>query len=230
MASIKLIAFDLDGTLVDSAADIARAVDKSLLELGERTYGVEQIKDWVGEGLTKLLKRALTGSLEGEPDPALLARAREAFRGHYLAGICIDTRFYAGAIETLEALAARRYQLACITNKSMVYTEPLLRTLGVEDRFQLVVGGDTAGALKPDPAPLLYASRKLGLEPGQCCLVGDSRNDVLAAKAAGFRAVAVSYGYRQGADLLALGAEAELNSLEELSGWLAGLDSTTARG
>ena len=229
MLPIKLIAFDLDGTLVDSAADIARAVDQALLELGERTYGVDHIKDWVGEGLTKLLKRALTGSLDGEPDPALLARAREAFRGHYLAGICIDTRFYPGTLEALDALAAD-YQLACITNKSMVYTEPLLRALGVQERFQLVVGGDTAGALKPDPAPLLYASAKLGFEPDECCLVGDSKNDILAAKAAGFRAVAVSYGYAQGVDLLAMGAETELNSLMELPGWLAGLDSAAARG
>ena len=224
MPSIQLVAFDLDGTLVDSASDIARAVDKSLLEMGERAHGVDQIKGWVGEGLSKLLKRALTGELEGEPDPALLARAREAFRRHYLAEVCVDSRLYPGTLETLDALSGA-YKLACITNKSMEYTTPLLRALGVLDRFRMVVGGDTVPALKPDPRPLLHVCDKLGVAPAASCLVGDSRNDILAAKAAGFHAVAVSYGYRQGVDLLALGAETELNSLTELPGWLAGLDS-----
>ena len=227
MTPIKLVAFDLDGTLVDSASDIARAVDRALLELGQRTYGVEEVKGWVGEGLSKLLKRALTGELDGEPDPALLQRCREQFSRFYKEGLCVDTRFYPGALEMLETLA-RRYRLACITNKAAEYTEPLLKTLGVRERFDVVVSGDTLKALKPDPAPLLYAASHLSLDPVHCCMVGDSRNDILAAKAAGFRAVAVSYGYRQGVDLLALGAETELDSLAELVPWLEGLDSLAA--
>ena len=227
MTPIKLVAFDLDGTLVDSAADIARAVDRALQELGQRTYGVEEVKGWVGEGLTKLLKRALTGELEGEPDPALLVRCREEFRRFYKEGLCIDTRFYPGAMETLETLA-RRYRLACITNKATEYTEPLLKVLGVRERFDVVVSGDTLKVLKPDPAPLLYAASRCSLDPVHCCMVGDSRNDILAAKAAGFRAVAVSYGYRQGVDLMALGADTELDSLAGLPAWLQGLDSMAA--
>jgi phosphoglycolate phosphatase len=220
MASIKLIAFDLDGTLVDSAVDIARAVDKALLEMGERTYGVDEIKGWVGEGLTKLLKRALTGALDGEPGPALVTRAREAFRRHYLAEVCVDSRLYPGTLEALDALEGR-YLLTCITNKSMEYTEPLLRALGIWDRFRMVVGGDTVQALKPDPRPLLHVAEKLDLPPAACCMVGDSQADILAAKAAGFRAVAVSYGYGQGVDLMALGAETELDSLADLPRWIS---------
>lgn len=227
MPSIKLVAFDLDGTLVDSAADIARAVDRALQALGQRTYGVEEVKGWVGEGLTKLLKRALTGELEGEPDPSLLVRCREEFRRFYREGLCVDTRFYPGALEALDALQGR-CKLACITNKAAEYTEPLLKVLGVHERFDVVVSGDTLKVLKPDPAPLLFAASRFSLDPVHCCMVGDSRNDILAAKAAGFRAVAVSYGYRQGVDLVALGAEIELDSLAELPPWLRGLDSLAA--
>ena len=227
MSPIKLVAFDLDGTLVDSASDIARAVDTALVELGQHSHGVDQVKGWVGEGLTKLLKRALTGELDGEPDPGLLEQARAGFREAYLAGICVDSRLYPGALATLDALKGQ-HRLACITNKATEYTIPLLRALGVSERFDLVVCGDMVPALKPDPAPLLYAAKQLGVEPAQCCMVGDSRNDILAAKAAGFRAMAVSYGYRQDEDLLALGAETELNSLLELPGWLTGLAGARA--
>src|SRR6185503_8096516 len=113
----------------------------------------------------------------------------------------------------------------CITNKSAEFTEPLLERLGVRHRFDMVVSGDTLPVLKPDPGPLLHAAEHFGFTPARCCMVGDSKNDILAAKAAGFRAVAVSYGYRQGVDLLALGAEVELDSLAELPAWAAGLDS-----
>jgi len=219
---IRLVAFDLDGTLVDSAADIARAVDHALQSLSQRSYGVAQVKGWVGEGLTKLLKRALTGDMDGEPDPQLLADARESFRRFYRAGLCTETRLYPGALEALHALGGA-CRLACITNKSAEFTEPLLEQLGVREHFHLVVSGDTLPFLKPDPLPLLHTARHFGVPAAACCMVGDSRNDILAARAAGFRAVAVSYGYRQGADLLALGAEVELDSLEALPGWIAGL-------
>jgi phosphoglycolate phosphatase len=222
MTSIQLVAFDLDGTLVDSAVDIARAVDRTLASLGQATHGVDEVKGWVGEGLTVLLKRALTGKLDGEPDPALLIRCREEFRRFYKEGLCVDTRFYPGARKVLDLLGGR-YRLACITNKAAEYTEPLLKQLGVYERFDLVVSGDTLGALKPDPAGLFYAASLMGAPPAACCMVGDSRNDILAAKAAGFHAVAVSYGYRQGVDLTALGAETELNSLTELPAWIEGL-------
>jgi phosphoglycolate phosphatase len=216
------VAFDLDGTLIDSASDIARAVDQALVKLGQRAHSVEEVKGWVGEGLTKLLKRALTGKLDGEPDPALLLRCREEFRRFYREGLCIETKLYPGAREALDALDGR-CRLACITNKSAEFTEPLLELLGVRQRFDVVVSGDTLGAMKPDPAPLLYAASLMGAPPAACCMAGDSRNDILAAKAAEFYAVAVTYGYRQGVDLKVLGADIELDSLADLPARLPGL-------
>lgn len=195
-------------------------MDLALESLGQRSYGVAQVQGWVGEGLTKLLKRALTGQLDGEPDPELLQRARSEFRRFYSEGICIDSKLYPGALEALGVLGGR-YALACITNKSAEYTEPLLQALGVRGRFAVVVSGDTVGVLKPDPRPLLHAAESCGAAVSACCMVGDSRIDMQAARAAGFRAVGVSYGYHQGADLKALGAEVLLDSLAELPAWLA---------
>jgi phosphoglycolate phosphatase len=223
---IKLVAFDLDGTLVDSAPDIARAVDSALTQMHLPPWGEQKVRGWVGDGVTRLMKRALTGEREGEPDPKLLERALAAFRAAYGAAVHVDSRLYAGALEALDALKGR-LKLVCITNKAAQFTEPLLVSLGIRGHFDLVVSGDTLTVLKPDPRPLLHAAEHFGLPPSACCMVGDSANDVMAARAAGFRSVAVSHGYNQGADLVSLGAETLLDSLAGLPAWLA---SAGARG
>jgi phosphoglycolate phosphatase len=228
---IELIAFDLDGTLVDSAPDIARAVQGTMKELQLVPPTVEEVCGWVGDGLTKLLKRALTGDFQGEPPPGQLEQARAIFRRAYAATLCVDSRLYPGTEQTLQSLG-ESCQLVCITNKSAEFTEPLLKALGIDGHFDLVVSGDSLPAMKPDPLPLLDAAAECGVAPGLCCMVGDSRNDILAARAAGFRAVGVNYGYRQGADLVALGAEVSLDSLPQLPPWLAaaGLAAPKASG
>ncbi|MGE5625161.1 MAG: phosphoglycolate phosphatase [Bacillota bacterium] len=218
--SIKLIAFDLDGTLIDSAPDIAQAVDATLVELGLPPWGEEKVRGWVGDGVTRLMKRVLTGEKDGEPDAAKLEQALAVFRRAYGAAVHVHSRLYPGTLETLELLKGHA-RLVCITNKSAQFTEPLLASIGIRGYFDLVVSGDTLSVLKPDPRPLLHAAETLGVPSRECCMVGDSKNDILAAKAAGFRAVAVSHGYHQGADLKGLGAETVLDSLAELPGWLA---------
>ncbi|HLW74737.1 MAG TPA: phosphoglycolate phosphatase [Gammaproteobacteria bacterium] len=218
--SIKLIAFDLDGTLVDSAPDIVRAVDVTLKELGLPAPGGDRVMEWVGDGVTRLLKRALTGEKDGEPDPRKLEQVLTVFRRAYGAALHVHSELYPGTLETLELLHGH-LRLVCITNKSAQFTEPLLASLGIRGYFDMVVSGDTLAVLKPDPRPLLHAAEAFAVPPKHCCMVGDSRNDILAAKAAGFHAVAVSHGYHQGADLKGLGAEALLDSLVELPGWLA---------
>ena len=231
MTPIKLIAFDLDGTLVDSLPDIAFAAHRTLEELGLPSLDDDEVRGWVGDGVTRLLKRVLTGERQAEPDPALLARAMDVFRRAYSEHLCVDSRLYPGALELLKALQGR-CRLACITNKSRMFTEPLLPALGIDGYFDLVVSGDTLPALKPDPRPLLYAAEKFRLPPSDCCMVGDSRNDISAARAACVRTVALSYGYRQGEDLMALGAEVQFDTLSELLPWLerAGLAGQAASG
>ena len=228
---IRLVAFDLDGTLLDSLPDIAHAAHRTLEELGLPSLSDEEVRGWVGDGVMRLLKRVLTGEQQAEPDPKLLERARAAFQRAYSAHLCVDSHLYPGARELLQALQGR-CRLACVTNKSAVFTDPLLKLLKLDGYFDMVVSGDTVPALKPDPRPLLLASGRFGLAPRDCCMVGDSKNDISAAQAAGFRAVAVSYGYRQGQDLLVLGAEVQFDSLPPLLPWLqaAGLAAPVASG
>ncbi|MDE2196990.1 MAG: phosphoglycolate phosphatase [Gammaproteobacteria bacterium] len=225
MTPIKLVAFDLDGTLVDSAPDIARAVDRMTHALGLPPPGFDKVRAWVGDGARRLVKRALTGEPEGEPDAALYRRGFEVFRCAYREQVAVESNLYPHALSTLRQLRAGRFKLACITNKSAEFTVPLLRALAIHECFDLVLSGDSLTARKPDPLPLRHAAEQLAVAPAAACMVGDSRNDILAARAAGFRAVAVRYGY--GKDLTALGADAMLDSLAELplllEQWAAGL-------
>ena len=221
MNSIRLVAFDLDGTLVDSAPDLARAVDLMAQELGVTPPNLAQVRDWVGDGVRRLVKRALSGACDNEPPADLYQRGMEAFRRHYREHLADHTQFYPGARETLDELCAAGMQLACITNKSAEFTKPLLHALGINNYFAVVLSGDTLAQRKPDPAPLLYAARSERIAPAQSCMVGDSANDIRAARAAGFLAVAVSYGYGDTAELAAAGPNATMDSLARLPAWLA---------
>ncbi|MGB9430022.1 MAG: phosphoglycolate phosphatase [Gammaproteobacteria bacterium] len=229
MSCIQLIAFDLDGTLVDSAPDIARAVDSMCRELKAAPPAAGNVREWMGDGVRRLVKRALTGQPDGEPEAALYQRGFETFRRAYRAHLAVETRVYPGARETLEQLLAAGMYLACITNKSAEFTEPLLAALQLRSYFGLVLSGDSLAHRKPDPLPLLRAARHFEVEPAQACMVGDSRNDLLAAQSARFIAVGVHYGY--GEDLSDLKPDAVLNSLAELppllQSWNTGLASAS---
>ncbi|MGA9852550.1 MAG: phosphoglycolate phosphatase [Gammaproteobacteria bacterium] len=230
MASIQLVAFDLDGTLVDSVPDIAHAVDTMVRELDLPPPGIGKVREWVGDGVRRLVKRALTGVLDGEPDAALYRRGFEAFRRAYGTHLAVDTRLYPGVREVLDHLQRADIRMACITNKSAEFTEPLLDALGIRSYFGVVLSGDSLTQRKPDPLPLLHAARHFKIVPAQACMVGDSVNDLQAARAAGFRAIGVRYGY--GGDLSAARPDAMLNSLTELppllEKWTAGLATATA--
>lgn len=220
--TIRLVGFDLDGTLVDSLPDITTAVIQTLQELNLPPLEPSVIRQMVGNGVIRLLKRVLTGERMGEPDTAQLTKVLAHFRRAYTQHLCVESKLYPGVRETLNSLQGR-CAVACITNKSTEFTAPLLKALGIDGYFGFVLCGDSLPVMKPDPQPLLHAAVHFDLTPDACCMVGDSRNDIEAARAAQFRAVAVSYGYRQGEDLLALGAEVQFDSMSELLPWLEGL-------
>lgn len=194
----KLVMFDLDGTLIDSVPDLAMAIDTMLLKLGRSAAGVESVRQWVGNGVHVLVRRALAGRLdhanvdEGEAEHAL-GIFMEAYEGVH--GL---TKVYPGVRETLKWLQSSGVEMALITNKPERFVAPLLDELKLGRFFRWIIGGDTLPQKKPDPAALFHVMKMAGIPGSQCLFVGDSRSDVLAAKAAGVSCVALSYGYNHG--------------------------------
>jgi phosphoglycolate phosphatase len=217
----QMVLIDLDGTLIDSVPDLAYCVDALMAELGMPVRGEAKVRQWVGNGIERLVKRALIDRLDGEPDPALLAKALPIYLELYKKNLSGRSRLYPGVEEGLQFLCDGGYKLGCITNKAAAFTEPLLKDLGVYDYFQIVVSGDTLPVKKPDPLPLLHAAQFFKIEPEHALMVGDSISDVKAARAAGFQVVCVSYGYNHGQDIRDAYPDAVIDSLAELSGLLA---------
>ncbi len=212
----RLVMFDLDGTLIDSVPDLAEAVDRMLVEMGRAPAGVEKVRDWVGNGARVLVRRALAGGLdhaavgEAETEEAL-ARFLDIYADcHNL------TALYPGVHELLEALSTTAVELAVVTNKPERFVAPLLEQVGLGGYFRWIIGGDTLPQQKPDPAALLQVMHLAGVEAAQSLFIGDSRNDVLAARAAGVPCIAVSYGYNHGRPIAEEKPGLVVDSLAEL--------------
>lgn len=200
MRRVRLVALDLDGTLVDSAPDIAHSLDEALAAIGLPRPGEARTRAWVGDGLETLIARAIAHS-SGEPaEPARAGDERHraalrAFVAHYRDNLFVRSRLYPGVTATLDELRARGARLCCITNKRESFSEPLLRTAGIRDRFELLLGGDSLAEKKPSPLPLTVAANRLDVDAREAVLVGDSHQDLGAAAAAGFGFVLAGYGY-----------------------------------
>lgn len=210
-----LVIFDLDGTLIDSVPDLAAAVDKMLAQRGRAVAGIEQVRGWVGNGAGVLVRRALAGSVEhGAVDDAEAEAALTDFLRIY-AGEHGGTTVYPGVRECLDWLQARKVPVALVTNKPERFVGPLLaeHQLGP---FNWVIGGDTLPAQKPDPMALLQVMREAGVGAAQSVLIGDSRNDLLAARAAGIKMIAVSYGYNYGRPIAQENPDLLVDSLDLL--------------
>lgn len=219
----RLVMFDLDGTLMDSVPDLAAAVDKMLMLLGREPAGIERVRDWVGNGSRVLVRRALAGQLDHDgvadelADEALALFMQAYAGGHEL------TAVYPGVRDCLDWLRERRVKLAIITNKPAQFIEPLLEEKGLASYFDWLVGGDTLPQQKPDPAALFWVMDKAGVAPSESLFVGDSRNDVRAAKAATVRCVALTYGYNHGEPIADEQPALVLDDLRELVASAPGL-------
>lgn len=212
----RLIAFDLDGTLIDSVPDLAVGVQRALQEVGRSAPSESQVRDWVGNGAQVLVERALTWSLGNAPEAALQQSAYEAFMRHYGAAPNALTTLYPGVFEALHALHDAGYQLALITNKPERFIAPILSHFDLLPLFVATVGGDSLAEKKPSPLPLLHIAETLDIAPSVSVMVGDSRHDIAAGKAAGFTTIALPYGYNHGDPIEQSQPDLLVSSLREL--------------
>ncbi|HYQ70946.1 MAG TPA: phosphoglycolate phosphatase [Gammaproteobacteria bacterium] len=212
----EMILIDVDGTLVDSVPDLAYCVDAMMQRLGKPPRGEAQVRKWVGNGVERLVRRALSGTLDGEPEESEFKLAYPVFLELYAANTSQRSHLYPGIREGLDRLKAAGYKLGCVTNKASQFTEPLLRDMGVYDDFSIVISGDTLAKKKPDPAPLLHGADFFGCRPEQCMMIGDSVSDVSAARAAGFQIVCMSYGYNHGLDIREAKPDAVIDTLTDI--------------
>jgi phosphoglycolate phosphatase len=211
-----MVLIDLDGTLVDTVPDLAYSADVMMQRLGLPPRGEAAVRAWIGNGVERLVKRTLLGAVDGEPDVELFERAHPIFLEIYREHVCTYSKLFDGVSEGLTYLKSLGIRLGCVTNKPARFTEPLLQQLGLYDEFGIIVSGDTLSEKKPHPAPLLHAAAHFHMSPSECLLIGDSINDVEAARAAGFRVVCVTYGYNHGHDIREAKPDAVVDSLADL--------------
>jgi phosphoglycolate phosphatase len=222
---VRAILFDLDGTLVDTAPDIAAAVDATLRELDYPPVGSDEVRSWIGRGVDVLLHRVLTREREGRANADEHARARERFLEHYAAHNGRVATVYPGVREGIAHARRLGIAMCCVTNKLQRFSEALLALAGLDRELAFVQGGDALSKTKPDPLPLTHAAARLGFAPGECLMVGDSSNDARAARAAGMPVVLVGYGYTEDVPVADIDCDAIFDSVADVVAAIAPLAS-----
>jgi N-acetyl-D-muramate 6-phosphate phosphatase len=191
MTAGHALLFDLDGTLADTAPDLAAALNALLQADGREPLPFDEIRPWVSWGALRLIRLGYGEAL----DAVRTADLRQRFLVHYEGALCRQSRLYPGIPEVLESLEAAGLPWGIVTNKPGWLTEPLLAALGLAERAGTVISGDTLPYAKPHPLPLQHAARELSMPPGRCIYVGDNVRDIEAGRAAGMRTAAAAWGY-----------------------------------
>lgn len=216
-ACIRTVLFDLDGTLADTAPDLAHALNTLLSEHGRQPLPYARIRAEASHGARALIRLGFGAAPE---DPAF-ATLRARFLTLYEADICTRTTLFPGMREVLDALGRRGLKIGIVTNKPAFLTDCLVKALGLDAYTDCVVSGDTTANAKPHPEPMLYACAKTGSRPEQCVYVGDAARDIEAGRAAGMPTLAASFGYlRTGEDPRAWGADAVVHAPADILAWL----------
>ncbi|NQY51420.1 MAG: phosphoglycolate phosphatase [Piscirickettsiaceae bacterium] len=213
--NIKMVLIDLDGTMVNSVPDLAWCIDEMMKELDMPAHGEEKVKNWVGNGVPRLIKRALIGQLYGEPDDPIFAKAYPIFMNLYADNHSKRSLLYPHIMEGLQWLRDRNMHIGCVTNKDEQFTLPILKNLNIYNYFQIIISGDTLPSRKPNPAPLLHGAAFFGIAPKNAMMIGDSISDIKASRAAGFDIICLSYGYNHGIDISTANPDAVINSFAE---------------
>lgn len=232
LRELRAVFFDLDGTLVDSAIDIYHAMNAALATLGRPAVSEAQVRCWVGRGAPQLAycvikhqhEQGITAPVHGSRPQANVHdslqeqqhQLLEAFLNHYERHVCVESRIYDGVEAFIQACQSQNLKLACITNKPYQPAHDLLQALDLLSPFHLLLGGDSVTHKKPHPMSLQHALHYFELEPHQALMIGDSRNDVEAAHAAGMQCVALTYGYNHGEPVADCNPDLVLDSLQQL--------------
>jgi len=216
----KLVMIDVDGTLVDSVPDLAYCVDQMMVSLDMPLRGENTVRHWVGNGVPKLVERALTGKLDGSPSKEAFDKAYPIFLDLYAQNSSVRSTLYEGVLEGLEYLKSENYLLGCVTNKAEQFTLPLLKSLGIIDYFGVVISGDTLERKKPDPMPLIHSADFFNVKPNECLMLGDSVSDVKAARAANFQIICMSYGYNHGNNIADENPDLVIDTMKQLRDYL----------
>ncbi len=211
----SLILFDLDGTLVDSAADLYRAMNLSLEKLGLPLVTEAQVRVWVGKGAAKLCESVLE-YLFGQVDVQQQQQLLSTFVEVYAQELCVDTQVYTGVLPFLEYCQNHNIAMACVTNKPEQLAKGILDLLALSPYFKMVIGGDSLPERKPHPLPLLYCAQAQNTTTAATLMIGDSSNDVEAARRAGIDCIVVSYGYNHGESIYDCQPQQVVDSLAEL--------------
>ena len=215
----RAVIFDLDGTLLDTLEDIGNAGNKVLADRGLPTHPIPSYRDFIGEGVVRLVRRVLP---EQHQDEETVQACVEAYRQEYARCWNVRTRPYAGVAEMLDALAGRGLQLAVLSNKPDAFTQLCVRQLLPQWTFAEVLGASEAFPPKPDPASALEIARRLGVSAAECLYVGDSGVDMKTARAAGMFAVGVLWGFRGADEMTDAGAQVLIERPSQLLDLLQG--------
>ena len=208
-----LVGFDLDGTLLDTSADLTAGVNHALGTIGCGPFPVEAIRPFIGRGARRMLERALI--LAGVESDTMVDELLPIMLDHYGAHIAIHTRPYPGLIAAMDELASRGIRLAICTNKREKFARKLLDALDLTPRFEAIIGGDTLGPNRMKPLPDLLLDMVAKAGGGRTIFLGDTDNDTLAARAAGIPSIAVSFGF-VACTAEELGADAGIDHYNEL--------------
>ena len=219
--NFQCLLFDLDGTLIDSRADLIKSINLMLRELACEPLADSQVIGFVGEGIRLLVERSLRASQSREPDEAQILAALQIFSHQYQEHLLDQTHVYPEVLTTLEAL--HHWPKAIVTNKPFHFTQTILAGLGLTPYFKAVIGGDSTPARKPSPLPLLEAARRCEIRPENCLMIGDTRIDILAGQAAGMKTCGYVGGFRGKDELVQAGASFLIENFGELPELLAGV-------
>ena len=213
----RALLFDLDGTLADTAPDLARALNRALQTLDCQRVTLEEVRRWIGNGTESLLKRAVAKTPGRQVDLDLINKGIGLFDFYYSESIWAKSVCYPGVLNGLSELKRLGFKLACVTNKPRSFSSDVLKQSGLDVFFDVVVAGNDLSERKPSPMPLLYATQQLELGSRECIVIGDSKNDTEAALKAGMMVLLVTWGYHQDMELSQMGATELIRKFNEIS-------------